>query len=179
MTNSARFRCLFVVALALVSYGFVEATPQTGPAPTKALGQIEVTVSKVEQYTMIGDRFDGRPSTYLQFGRIYLRFKNVGDFPVCVPLLPFVEEYKGAELQYTQPLKTGFAYNPQIENLKPGEEISGHYDFRPSPQKRTYFLILRQAGRTQSCGEGGKTENAAMSEGPSVRLSLSGNTKPH
>ncbi|MGA8406821.1 MAG: hypothetical protein WB680_06545, partial [Candidatus Acidiferrales bacterium] len=85
----------------------------------------------------------------------------------------------GSELQYTQPLKTGFSYNPKIENLKPGREASGYYDFQPSPQTRTCVLILQQARQTQKCGEGGKTENAATSEGPSVRFSLSGNTKPH
>ncbi len=90
--------------------------------------------------------------------------------------MPSVEEYKGSELQYTQPLKTGFAYNPRIENLKPGGETSGYYDFRPSPQKRSYALILQQAALTQKCGEGGKTKNATTSEGPSVRFPLSENT---
>jgi hypothetical protein len=179
VTKSARFRCLFVVALALGSYGFVEATPQTGPAPTKALGQIEVTVSKVEQYTMVGDSFNGRTTSYNQSGYIYLHFKNVGHLPVCVSLLPSVEEYKRSELQYTQPLKTGFAYNPKIENLNPGRETSGYYDFQPSPQKRSYDLILQQAAQTQKCGAGGKTNNATTSEGPSVRFPLSENTKPH
>jgi hypothetical protein len=170
---------ILAVALALILSGLDSASPQTVSAPPEKLGQLQITVSKVEQYTMIGDRFDGGPIRYRPFGYIYLHFKNVGPLPVCVSLVPSVEEYKGSEPQYKQPLKTGFAYNPKIENLKPGRETSGYYDFQPSPQKRTYVLMLQQAGQTQKCGEGGKTESAATSEGPSARFPLSGNTKPH
>ena len=128
---------------------------------------------------MVGDSFDGETISHHQFGYIYLHFKNLGDFPVCVSLVPAVEEYKGSELQYTQALKTGFAYNPKIENLKRGGETSGYYDFRPSPQKRTYVLVLQQAARTQECGERSEAKNATTSERPSVRFPLSGNTRPH
>jgi hypothetical protein len=179
MTKSARFRCLFVVALALVSYGFVEATPQIGSAPTKVLGQLEITVSKVEQYTAAGDRFDGGPISYHQFGYIYLHVKNVGEFPVCVSLVPSVEEYKGSELQYTQQLKTGFGYNPKIQDLQPGQEVSGSYEFNPSPQKRAYVLVLQQRGRTQTCGKRNESRNVKMSDAPSLRFALSENMKPH
>ena len=178
MTKPKRTRWMPVVALALILDGLVSASPQTSSIPSEKLGQLQITVSKVEQYTMAGDRFDGGPISYRQFGYIHLHFKNVGGFAVCVSLMPFVEEYKGSELQYTQPLKTGFAYNPKIENLKPGRETSGYYDFRPSPQKRTYVLVLQQRAPTQGCGERSEGGSATTSAAPSVRFSLSGITKP-
>jgi hypothetical protein len=75
--------------------------------------------------------------------------------------MPFVEEYKGSELQYRQPLKTGFTYNPKIDSPKPGAETTGYYDFRPSPLKRTYVLILQQRAETQKCGETSESRNVA------------------
>ena len=179
MTEPKPIRWLLLVPLALAFCAREGGSAQKASSCSESLGQLQITVSKVEQYTMVGDSFDGRTTSYNQFGYIYLHFKNVGHLPVCVSLLPSVEEYKGSELQYTQPLKTGFAYNPKIENLKPGRETSGYYDFRPSPQKRTYVLILQQDGQRQKCGEGDKTKDAATSEGPSVRFPLSENTKPH
>jgi hypothetical protein len=179
MTKPARFRCLVVVALALVSDGFLHATPQTGSVPTKVLGPLEITVSKVEQYTAAGDRFDGGPISYYQFGYIYLHFKNVGDSRACVSLVPSVEEYKGSELQYTQQLQTGFGYNPKIQDLQPGRETSGYYEFHPSPQRRAYVLVLQQRSRTQTCGQRNQSRNVKMSDAPSVRFAVSGNTKPH
>jgi len=166
-------RRLHVVTLALILGGFVGAYPQTAPAPAKKLGELEITVSKVEQFSMTGDRFDGGPISSSLVGRIYLRFKNVGDYPVCASLVPSVEAYKGAEWQYTQPIKTGFAYNPKIEKLTPGAETSGYYDFQPSPQKRDYVLVLRQNTQTQKCGKTSENKNATTSNAPSVRFSLS------
>ncbi|MGB7753241.1 MAG: hypothetical protein WCF88_16925 [Candidatus Acidiferrales bacterium] len=170
-------RRLHVVTLALILGGFVGAYTQTAPAPAKKLGELEITVSKVEQFSMTGDRFDGGPISSSLVGRIYLRFKNVGDSRVCTSLVPSVEEYKGAEWQYTQPIKTGFAYNPKIEKLTPGAETSGCYDFRPSPQKRDYVLVLQQVARTQDCGKRSESKNATTSDAPSVRFSLSESTK--
>src|SRR5271170_5861083 len=175
MTRALECRWPLVFILAMILDGFVSAYPQTVAAPSEKLGQVEITVSKVEQGSMIADRFDGGPpaSSYPE-GRIYLQFKNVGDIPVCVEFVPAVEEYKASELQYTQPIKTGFAYNPQIENLKVGAESSGYYDFRPSPQKRDYVLVLRQAAQTQKCGKKRETRNTRTSDAPTVRFSLSG-----
>src|SRR5271170_2025214 len=143
MTKPIVFRWMPVVAAALILNGLISAFPQTVSATPEKLGQLEITVSKVEQFTMIADRFDGTAiSSGRRVGRIYLHFKNVGDFPVCTSLVPSVEEYKGAEWQYTQPITTGFAYNPKIERLRPGAVTSGYYDFQPSPQKRDYVLVL-------------------------------------
>jgi hypothetical protein len=177
MTKPAVFRWILIVALALIFDGFVGASPKAVSVPTQSLGKLEITVSKLEQGTMIADRFDGGPavSSY-PVGRIYLHFKNVGDFPVCASLVPSVEEYKGSEWMYTQPIKIGFAYNPKIENLMPGAEKWGYYDFGPSPQKRGYVLVLQQFAQSQKCGETRKNKNAITSDAPSVRFSLSGST---
>jgi hypothetical protein len=177
MTRALECRWPLVFTLTLILDGFVSAYPQTVAAPSEKLGQLEITVSKVERFSMIADRFDGVPSSYDYVGRIYLLFKNVGDFPVCALLVPSVEEYEGAKWQYTQPIKTGFAYNPQIENLKAGAETSGYYDFRPSPQKRDYVLVLRQAAQTQKCGKKRETRNTRTSDAPTVRFSPSGIAK--
>jgi hypothetical protein len=170
-------RRLLVVRLALILGGFVGAYPQTAPAPTEKLGELEITVSKVEQFSLTGDRFDGGPISSSPVSRISLRFKDVGDFPVCASLVPSVEEYKGAEWQYTQTIKTGFAYNPKIEKLRPRAETTGRYDFRPSPQKRVYVLVLQQAARTQDCQKRSESKNATTSDAPSVRFSLSGSSR--
>lgn len=179
MTKSRRIRRLLLVPLALAFLALARASAQRTSSSPENLGQLQITVSKVELYTMAGDRFDRGPISYYQFGYIYLHFKNVGNFPVCVSLTPFVEEYQGSELQHTQPLKTGFAHNPKIENLKPGGESSGYYDFRPSPQNRTYVFVLREQGPMQQCEEQSKSKNATTSDGPSVRFPLSGDAKPH
>jgi hypothetical protein len=100
------------------------------------LGQLEISVSKVAQFSMVADACDGRITSSDRIGRVYVHFKNVGEFPVCASLVPFVEEYKGAEWQYMQRIKTGFAYNPKIEKLGPTAETSECFDFRPSPPKR-------------------------------------------
>jgi hypothetical protein len=177
MTKSVGFRRMVVVASALILNGLVSASPQTSSVTPEKLGQLEITVSKVEQFSMVGDRFDGGPVSYSLAGRVYLRLKNIGDFPVCASLVPSVEEYKGAQWQYTQTIKTGFAYNPKIEKLRPGAETMGYYDFRPSPQKRDYVLVLQQLAAMQDCGETSESKNAPTSDAPSVRFSLSRNTK--
>jgi hypothetical protein len=177
MTQPAVLHWILFIALAHMLSGRVSASPQTFPVAPQKLGQLEVTVSKIEQFSMTGDRFDGGPITSSLVGRIYLPFKNVGDSPVCASLLPSVEEYKGAEWQYTQTIKTGFAYNPKIEELRPGKETSGYYDFRPSPQSRDYVLDLQQIARTQDCGKRSESKNAATSGAPSGRFSLSRSTK--
>ena len=166
-----------VVALALILNGLVSAFPQTVLATPEKLGQLEITNSKVEQFSMTGDRFDGGPTFARPAGHIYLRFKNAGGFPVCAALVPSVAAYKGADWQHTQQVKTGFAYNPQIEELRPGKETMGYYDFRPSPQKRDYVLVLQQVARTQDCGKRSESKNATTSDAPSVRLLLSRRTK--
>jgi hypothetical protein len=104
MTKPGRFRWLLVVALALLFNGFAGASPQTGSTPTEMLGQLEITVSKVELFTLIADRFVGGSGSFSQFGRVHLHFKDKGNSPVCVSLIASVEEYKGTELQYVQPL---------------------------------------------------------------------------
>src|SRR5271156_1172078 len=173
MPRSVVCRWMPLVSSALILSGLVGASPQSVPATPQKLGQLEITVSKVEQFSMTGDRFDGGPISSSLVGRIYLRFKNVGDYPVCASLVPSVEAYKGAEWQYTQPIKTGFAYNPKIEKLTPGAETSGYYDFQPSPQKRDYVLVLRQTTQTQKSGKTSENKNATTSNAPSVRFSLS------
>jgi hypothetical protein len=173
MTMPAILRWMPVVASAVILNGLVSASPQTVLATREKLGQLEITVSRVEQFSMTADRFDGRPNSTDRIGRIYLHFKNVGDFPVCASLVPSVEEFKGAEWQYTQPIKTGFAYNPKIEKLRPGVETSGYYDFRPSPQKRDYVLVLQLLAQTQKCGDVSESNKATTSDSPTVRFSLS------
>jgi len=173
MTKPVVFRWMPVFAAALIFNGLIGASPQTVLATPRKLGQLEVTVSKVEQYLMVADTFDGRTTSSHRVGLIYLRFKNVGDSPRCATLVPSVEEYKGAEWQYTQPIKTGFAYNPTIEKLRPGAETTGYYDFRPSPHKRDYVLVLQQLVQTQTCGNTSEKKNATTSDAPSVRISQS------
>ncbi len=126
---------------------------------------------------MTGDRFDGGPVSSDRVGRIYLRVRNVGDFPACASFVPSLEEYKRAKWQYTQPIKTGFAYNPKIEKLRPGAETTGYYDSRPSPQARDYVLVLQQVARTQDCGKRSESKNATAPDAPSVRFSLSRSRK--
>ncbi len=177
MTKPLVFRRMQLVAIALILNGLVSAASQTVAATPEKLGQLEITVSKVEQFSLTADRFDGGPISSDRVGRIYLRFKNVGNSPVCAWLVPSVEEYKGAEWQYTQTIKTGFAYNPKIEKLRPGTETSGYYDFRPSPQKRNYALVLQQTDETQNCEERNRSKGATMSDVSTVRFSLPGNPK--
>jgi hypothetical protein len=86
--------------------------------------------------------------------------------------VPSVEELKGTEWQYTQPIKTGSAYNHKIEKLRPGAETTGYYDFRPSPQHRDYVLVLQQLIQTQKCDNRSEHKNATTSDAPSVRFSL-------
>ncbi len=151
---------------------------QIAEPPAKLLGKLKISVVKTDQTVLIADSFIG-PSTYLRLGQIYMSIQDIGDFPVCAMFVPSVEEYKGAEWQYTQPIKTGFAYNPKIEKLRPGAVTSGYYDFRPSPQKRDYVLVLQQVGHTQKCGAQGQDNNAAAAEVRTVRLSLMANqTQP-
>jgi hypothetical protein len=177
MTRAFVCRRLLVVTLALILDGFVSAYPQTAPAPTEKLGQLEITVSKVEQFSVTADTFDGRTTSSHLVGRIYLHFKNVGDSAVCTSLVPFLEEYKGAEWQYTQKIKTDSAYNSQIEVLMPGAETTGYFDFQPSSQKREYVLVLQQVTRTQACGKMSERKNATKSDAPTVRFSLSESSK--
>lgn len=177
MTKSVVFRWILVVAAALILSGLVSALAQSLSAMPQKLGQLEITVSKVEQFSMIADTFDGRTTSSQRLGRIYLRVRNVGDFPVCASLVPSVEEYKGAEWQYTQTIKTGFAYNPKIEKLMPGAETTGYFHFEPSPQKRDYVLVLQQHARTQKCDKTGDSGNATTSEAPTARFPLSENPK--
>jgi hypothetical protein len=177
MTKPAAFHWALVVALAHMLSGLLSASPQTVPAAPQKLGQLEIIVSKVERFSMIADTFDGRTTSSSRVGRIYLRIKNVGDFPVCTSLVPSVEEFKGTEWQYTQPIKTGFAYNPKIEKLRPAAETTGYYDFRPSPQNRAYVLVLRQGVQTQKCSKTSERKNTTMSDGPTVQFSLSESSK--
>jgi hypothetical protein len=173
MTKPVIFRCMPVFAAALILNGLVSAPPQSASATPKKLGQLEITLSKVEQYSMVADTFNRRTTSSHRVGLIDLRFKNLGDIPICATLVPSVEEYKGTEWQYTQPIKTGFAYNPKIEKLRPGAETTGYYDFRPSPQQRDYVLVLQQLVQTQKCGNRSEHKNATTSDAPSVRFSLS------
>ncbi len=178
MKNSIRFAWILLVSFAPAALGAGGVSSQIAESPAKLLGNLKISVVKTDPTVLIADSFIG-PSTYLRLGQIYVSIQNVGDFPVCATLVPSVEEYKGAEWQYTQPIKTGFAYNPTIEKLRPGAQTSGYYDFRPSPQKRDYVLVLDQAGQTQKCGARSEDKNAAALDARTVRLSLSGNkTQP-
>jgi hypothetical protein len=148
-----RERCLsLIVAVLVVSAPVRSGTPQKALSATALLGNLRVEILKVEQTELVGDSFTG-PSISRQFGRVYLNIRNIGDFRVCGTLMPSIEEYKDSELQYTQKLKSGFTYNPKIKNLAPRAEVSGYYDFKPSPQKRDYVLILRERDGTQRCNK--------------------------
>jgi hypothetical protein len=178
MKKSIRFVGILLGSFVLAAFRAGEVSSPIAEPPSEWLGNLKIRVVKTEQTVLIADSFIG-PSTYLQVGQIYVRIQNSGDFPVCASLVPTVEEYKGAEWTYTQPIQTGFAYNPKIEKLRPGAQASGRYDFRPSPQKRDYVLVLQQAGQTQKCGARGADNNAAALDARTVRLSLSGNkTQP-
>jgi hypothetical protein len=163
--------CLsLIVAVLVVGAPIRSGTPQKAPSATALLGNLRVEILKVEQTELVADSFTG-PSSSRKFGRIYLNIKNIGDFPVCGTLMLSIEEYKDSELQYTQKLKNGFTHNPKIENLAPGVEVSGYYDFKPSPQKRDYVLVLQERDETQRCDKPADVEHSSGSH--SARLPLS------
>src|ERR1700735_814967 len=144
---------------------------QKTPAPSASLGNLKIEISKIEKTTMVGDALKGL-STY---GEIHVKIKNIGEFPVCAKIVASVEQYKSSELQYTQLLNVGLPYNPEIQNLPPGTEVSGYYDFKPSAQKRNYVLVLEQRGATQRCKpSSGVTEDSNLGT-KSVRLGFSSN----
>lgn len=172
MTKPVIFRCMPLFAAALILNGLVSASPQSASATPHKLGQLEITVAKVEQCSMVADTFARRTTSSHRVGLIDFGFRNAGDIPSCAPLVPSVEELKGTEWQYTQPIKTGSAYNHKIEKLRPGAETTGYYDFRPSPQQRDYVLDLQQLVQTQKSGNRSEHKNAPTSDAPSVRFSL-------
>ena len=144
---------------------------QKMPVPSALLGNLKIEISKIEQTTMVGDALKGL-STYRPTGAVYLKIKNIGDFSVCATILASVEEYKGSELQYTQWLSIGLPYNPQIQNLPPGTEVSGYYDFKPSAQKRNYVLVLEQRGVTQRCKPSSRVTEDSNTGTKSARLAF-------
>jgi hypothetical protein len=85
------------VATAVILNGLVSASAQAVPVTTEKLGQLEITVSRVEQFSMTGDRFEADPISSPLVGHVYFRIKNVGDFPVRAALVAPGDEYKGAE----------------------------------------------------------------------------------
>jgi hypothetical protein len=135
------------------------------------LGNLKIEISKVGQIALVGDSFSG-PSSYREVGKIYLHIMNVGKFPVCSRIVPSVEEYKGSELWYTMSLKTGLYYNPKIQHLKPGAEAAGYFDFKPSPQRRDYVLVLEEQNETQTCEDSGKVTKDPALPKKTVRLAF-------
>lgn len=144
----------------MILNGLVSGSAQAVSVTPEKRGQLEITVSRVEQFSMTGDRFEADPISSPLVGHVYLRFKNLGDFPVRAALVASVDEYKGAEWQSTQPIKTGFAYSTKIEKLRPRAETAGQYDFRPSPQQRVYVLVLQQLAPSQECGKSSESRTA-------------------
>jgi hypothetical protein len=161
---------LLIVALSLISAPDRSGASQKVPISTAVLGNLKIEILRVDQTVLIGDSLIGR-SSFQRFGKVYVKIRNVGDFPACAALTPSLEEYRGSELQFTQQLKTGLAHNPQIKNLAAGAEASGYYDFKPSPQKRNYILVLQQRNHTQRCDKPTNAEDAA-SNAPTARLPL-------
>lgn len=159
-----------IIALSVLSAPVQSRPPQKVPIATASLGNLRIEIVKVEQTTSAVDSFDGPSRSHLR-GRVYLRIRNIGDFPVCSVLLPSMEEYKGSELQYAQELKTGLKYNPKTKSLAPGVESSGYFDFRPSPQQRDYVFVLQERNGGQRCGEATKAEDAVL-DAPVARLPL-------
>ena len=70
---------MLLAPLALAFQMPAGASAQRASPSPENLGQLQITVSKVEQYTMVGDGFDGGPISYRRFAYIHLHLKNVGD----------------------------------------------------------------------------------------------------
>ena len=164
-------RCLVIVLLSLLISRQDSVFSQTVSAQAERLGNLEVGISKIEQFTLIEDNFHG-PSHYRDLVYVHVRFKNAGNFRICAQLTPSVEEYKDSELWNTEPIKTGFPENPKIHDLKPGDESTGQYEFQLSPARRTYVLVLEQPSRSQGCGAQRKVKKAFVSGERIVRLPL-------
>jgi hypothetical protein len=160
-----------LISLMFMTISAEVSLPQKPPASSSRLGNLRIEISKVDQTVMVGDSFSGL-SSYRMLGKIYLKIRNDGDFPACVAIVPTVEEYKGSELQHTQSLRTALAYNPKIQNLPPGAETSGYYEFNPSPQIRNYALVLQERNETQPCEKlSGVTGNTNIAK-RTLRLAL-------
>lgn len=144
---------------------------QTVSEQPDRLGRLQISVTKFEQFILVGDSFTG-PTHYDRIGHVYLRIRNVGDFPICAELVPTVEEYKNSELWNIKPVKTGFRDDPKVRQLEPGGESTGSYSFQLSPAQRTYVLVLEQREKSQGCGEQRRDRKTFVTGTRALRLAL-------
>lgn len=171
MTSLSVCRSLMIASLTFLFAWQDYALSQAVTPETKRLGNLELSVSKVEHSILIADSFTG-PTHYTSIAQVYLRIRNVGEFPICAELIPTVEEYKDSELWNTEPIKTGLPGNPKVRNLKPGEESKGRYDFELSPVRRAYVLVLQLRDKSQGCEKDRKSKRFLVSGERTARLSL-------
>ena len=65
--------------------------------PTGKLGPLQVTVTSVRHWMLIGDKFIG-PSTHKHLTQVEVKITSAANFPICASLHPLLEEYRGLEL---------------------------------------------------------------------------------
>jgi hypothetical protein len=142
--------------------------------PTGKLGPLQVTVTNVHHWMLIGDKFPG-PSTHKYLTQVEVTVTNGANFPVCTNIHPLLEEYRGLELsQDAVQIVSTADPGLRVKNLMPGKKAFGNYMFElnDSGPKMRYVLVLELSNERLGCGQQRNEKKTILIGDSTVRLDL-------
>jgi hypothetical protein len=141
---------------------------------TGKLGPLQVTVTNVRHWMLIGDKFPG-PSTHEHLIEVEVKITNAANFPICTSLHPMLEEYQSLELsQDGVQIVSKPDDGPRVKNLMPGKRAIKDYTFElnESGLKTRYVLVLELANNRLGCGQQRNEKKTILNGDIRIRLDL-------